>query len=126
MKINVLNKEKVEKEIKSTESRAQVRFISYEDINDAINHIEKRLSNLMHKKDWVGLKFLIDPNAQTFPGSYKGVPESTQVVLERCASGWFVVRCFRGCVCTNGIMPQNIESKNEQIAAFLALDKAWN
>jgi len=92
MKINVNNTDKLNTAINEIEgSRVSVRTITAEDIADAIKSAEKRLSALMPKTHWKGVKLSVDLHASTFPASYNGTPESTQFVVERSASGWFVV-----------------------------------
>lgn len=96
MKINIKNTEKLAEAIASAEVRCSARTISAKDIQNAAAHIEKKLANILAKKDWPGIKFNIDLNAQTFPGAYKGIPESTKFTLERFSSGWFVTEVYRG------------------------------
>ena len=57
---------------------------------------EKKLEEKgLPKKYWTGLSFWGDINAQKFPNAYKWCPDSTQFVVERFASGWFVTRVGR-------------------------------
>lgn len=44
----------------------------------------------MFEKSKVGAKVRVDLNAQSFPSSYNGIPESTHYCAERFASGRFV------------------------------------
>jgi len=127
MKINTTNTEKVNQAITETEGRATARTICMDDVQTAIKSIEKRLSLLLFKKDWKGLKFGVDSNAQSFSSSYKYTPYSTQIVLERGATGWFVTEIYRA-PCggpTHEITPVNILTKTEELASFLSQSKNW-
>lgn len=95
MKINIKNTEKLAEAIASAEVRCSARTISAKDIQNAAAHIEKKLANILAKKDWPGIKYTIDLNAQVFRG-YRGIPESTKFTLERFSSGWFVTDIYRG------------------------------
>ena len=59
------------------QSAAKVRTIKGIDVINTITEIENRLYSILHKKDWDGLSFTIDENAQSFPAAYKYMPEST-------------------------------------------------
>ena len=129
MKINTTNTEKVNQAIAAAEGRATARTICMDDVQTAIKSIEKRLSLLLFKKDWKGLKFGVDSNAQSFPSSYKYTPYaySTQIVLERGATGWFVTEIYRA-PCggpTQEITPVNIFTKTKEMASFLSQSKNW-
>lgn len=95
MKINLNNKDAVNKEIAKAEGRATVRTVRHCDIVALLPEIEKRAS-ILTKSEQVGLRVLIDANAQNFPNAYKYIPESTLVTIERFPSGWFVVGIERG------------------------------
>lgn len=100
MKINVKNTDKLRAAIEKVEGRATVRCVTIEDIQLSIETIEKRLSEgfNVYKKNWVGMSFALDPHSQRFANAYKYTPESTQVTIARCASGWFVTS-VRRCAC---------------------------
>ena len=95
IRINVNNTDKINAAIAAAEGRAKARCITADDIHSMINEIETSLIKRMYKKDWAGLEFSIDPHAQSFPGAYKGTPESTQFTMLRTASGWFVTNIRR-------------------------------
>jgi hypothetical protein len=120
IKINVKNQDKLSSLIESVEKKCSIRLISVEGIRYAVEDIEKRLENLLYKKDWKGLRFWCDNNAQTFPMAYKGTPESTQFIVERGVKDWFVSQIQRSKCCTKSCIPLNIELKKENIALFLA------
>ena len=127
MKINTNNTDKLNKAIdKAQGPRISARTITADDIRSMVERIEKRLATMLLKRDWKGLKFNCDPNAQSFPGAYKGVPSSTQFTLERGASGWFVIdidryRC-RGP--QSYCEPTNIKTKANELVEFAA--RPWS
>lgn len=122
MKINVTRTEKLTAAINDAQARASVRTITAVDIQQAVNSIEQRLKTLLHKKDWTGLTFECNLHAQTFPGAYKGTPESTQFTLVRAATGWFVTAIRRD-ICggpKSRIACTNIDTRAAEMAEFVA------
>ena len=97
-KINVSNEQKLTEVLKEVQHRAIVRTITYSDIVKAVEHIESRLERLLPVTAWRGIKVQVDINAQTFPGAYRGTPESTQFALIKGSSDWFVSAVSRGYV----------------------------
>lgn len=95
MKINVKDEEKITKELANVQKLAKTRTVEYKDILTAVEKVEERLSQLLFKKDWVGLSVWCDPNSQEFAASYNGIPQSTQFILRRFPSGWFVTKICR-------------------------------
>ena len=90
MKININNKEKMDSEFKKVNAR--VRGASSYDVENLVNIIEINLGlKGVPKKYWTGLKFRCNPNPETFPHAYKGIPMATYFTLERYPSGWFLV-----------------------------------
>lgn len=127
MRMNIKNTEKISSAIIEVERRATIRRITISDIEDALKEIEKRLSCLLRKKDWVGLAFHCDINAQSFPAAYKYIPDSTQFKIERGATGWFITGLYRASCGgpSQRITPLNISEKSEQIANFVSKSKNW-
>ncbi len=121
MKIRANKFVRVNTAIRRVEGYCSARLIGADDIANCIVAIEKRLLEILFKKDWNGLRFEIDVNAQNFPNAYVGIPESTQATVERGASGWFIVELKRDrCKsASNRIKPMNIGLKKEEIANFL-------
>lgn len=122
MKINARNKEKINAAIKKSEgSRVTSRTLDADMIESTIERIEKRLSSLLSKKDWVKLRFDVDYHAQSFPGSYNGSPQSTQFIVERFSSGWFVVEIGRNVTRppSREVIPINLGAKQQEIADFV-------
>jgi hypothetical protein len=128
MKINIANTEKLTSAINnSVEERARVRTLEVDELRSEVEDIEKKLSTLLPKKEWKGLRFEIDVNAQQFPSSYNGSPESTQAIIERGASAWFVTLIWRT-YCkgpTQRVIPANLRDKAEEIAEFVSKPANW-
>jgi|SRR5690554_1271356 len=100
-KINIQNTDKIQAVLDEVQGRCSVRIIEVKDIRREIDLFEKWLSARMKKADWKGVKFSVDVNGQTFPGSYKGNPESTHFSVEFCSSGWFVTAIYRDSTATS-------------------------
>lgn len=114
MKINVTATDKLNAAIDVVQKRASARTITARDIQLDVERIEKALKKVLPKKHWKGAKFIADINAQTFPSSYNGTPESTKFALVRAASGWFVTNIWRGATC--GTRLDECELSDEQKA----------
>ena len=107
------NRKRIEDYLAEVQARAQVRCVGYDHIVRACEAIETRLG--IPKKYLEGLEYDLDPCARNFPNAYKGIPESTHVVIRRHNNAWQVVSARRGmvrtyghnCVCTN--MPEETE-----------------
>ena len=96
MKININNTKKLNAELEKVQSRSQVRTLCASEVRREINGIEKRLHELkIAKKDWKGMKFAVSPYNQIFPNAYNGIPEGTSLIVEYCASGFFITRISR-------------------------------
>jgi len=128
MKINIKNETKLKAAIDKVESRARARCISVAKIQSSISSIEKTLGGMLHKKDWTGVIFHVDPNAQSFPSSYNGIPESTQVIVERFPSGWFITEIHRSTCRGTEIHPNfhRITLKADAFVDFAGNARNWN
>jgi hypothetical protein len=104
-----------------TLEKCRIRRIDAYDVQTGVELIEKFLSGILHKKDWTGLTFLYDHYAQDFPGAYNGTPASTQIIITRRFSGWFLSNLYRGdCArASNALGTCNLEIKTEEIINFL-------
>lgn len=78
----------LESAIKAAEGKASVRKISCDDIFDAVDEVEERLS--ISKKAMDGVIIYFDCNAQDFPNAYKYVPESTHFAAVYKNGSWRV------------------------------------
>lgn len=128
MKINVTHLEALTAAIETAEGKATARTVSPEDIAHEITGIENRLAGLLPKKDWQGLRFSLDVNAQTFPASYRYTPESTHVLIERGSNGWFVTEICRERTSgpTQRVMPVNMAEYADKIAAHVSKGPNWS
>jgi hypothetical protein len=115
------NLDKIQEKIDFMQLKAKVRTIKGIDVINTITEIENRLYSILHKKDWDGLSFTIDENAQSFPAAYKYMPESTIYRLERRKSGWFLVWVMRSHSRPKKFVVCGMETKAEHLAAFIAL-----
>lgn len=97
MKINVSNTDKLDAAIAAAEGNlCHARCITAVGVQNEVERITYQLDALLAKKDQVGAAVAVDLNAQTFPGAYKGIPYSTQFIVRRFATGWFVTAVSRG------------------------------
>jgi hypothetical protein len=115
------NLHKIQEKIDFMQSKVKVRTINGVAVIDTIDEIEKRLSSILHKKDWDGLSFTVDENAQSFPAAYKYMPESTIYKIERRKSGWFLVWVMRSRSRPKKFVVSGMETKAEHLAAFITL-----
>jgi hypothetical protein len=127
MKINVLSPEKIQAELNRVQARAQVRTITTDCIFSAVLLIETHLKRILLKKNWKGLRFLVDCHSQSFASSYGGRPEATIFTLERGSVDWYVVEIIRGaCGRQQKIMALNIATKAKELIEFQKSSIAWN
>ena len=100
MKININNKEKIEKVLATANKGCSQRLASYKDIQNSVKEIEESLIEKgIHKYLWPLLYFSIQPGAGSLPNSYynKGYfPKATSINVIRGVTGWFVTGAFRG------------------------------
>lgn len=120
MKVNVKDREKLEKCLKIVQHRASARTIDLSYISHAVEKAEEQLSKMLYKKDWVDIVVHCDPHSQKFPSSYKGRPESTQFEIRKYPSGWFVVSLSRRYCRERAYHYEftNIAHKSEQLVEF--------
>ena len=113
------NLHKIQEKIDFMQSAAKVRTIKGVAVIDTITEIEDRLFSILHKKDWDGLSFTIDENAQSFPSAYKYMPESTIYKLERRKSGWFLVWVMRSHSRPKKVSVCGMETKSKNLSDFI-------
>lgn len=95
------NRARIEAELTKAQGRARERLVSYDDILNDIEHIERGLSRVP-KRYWQGARFRVDRHAQNFPQSYKWRAESTQYTLTRGETYWTVSSIERDTVSIEG------------------------
>ena len=93
IKINEANLEKINKAIDEAEGRATVRRIGGMSVLNAVKEIEEHFD--IPKKLMTGIMVDVDINAQNFPKAYKYTPESTQFIVLRKKSGWYLMGVTR-------------------------------
>ena len=126
MKINIKNTEKLNAELEKVQIRARARLVFAADVQSSIGSIEMKLRRMLHKNDWTGVRFDLDPNAQSFASAYKGVPESTQLTVERFPSGWFVIGICRDTTKGTEIHPRSFDFKAAALISFASNARSWN
>jgi hypothetical protein len=119
IKITESNMNIIAAEIEAVENRCTARTITTAAILSDIEHIEKKLAAILYKKDWAGLEIECNPNAQSFPGAYKGTPESTQYRLIRRSTGWYVTRIRRTTCTTRPYYIDGLDAKANEMAEFV-------
>lgn len=101
--------------IVTVEARASVRLLTAEDIMEAIDGVPHNI----RKKSLINCEICdFDPNAQSFPGKYHGIPESTKASLVCRASGWAITDiCRERCTSDRGELLLTPAAKADIIAA---------
>lgn len=101
--------------IDAAEGRAKVRCMSADDIMRALDGIPRAVK----KKSLPGCQIIAyDPAAQSFPGAYKGVPESTHCDIVCRPAGWYITDVRRGrCTASRGRLILTDAAKADIIAA---------
>lgn len=90
MKININNSKKLNAALATVNGNATARTMSVYDCNQVVTKIEKTLNDLLiPKKYWVGASATY--SEQVYCTSYKYEYATTEIKIERFASGWFVV-----------------------------------
>jgi len=112
MKINVKNNVKLDAAIISAEGKSRERLMTSDKVHALIIDIESTLQFLALKADWIGSKFDLTIPCQV-PVSYRGVPSSTFVRIERYPSGWFVIEINRNISKYSAILPIKIPDFNQ-------------
>ena len=84
----------IQTELNEVQKRARVRTITVWDIaNEAL--IVDGMLHGMAKKYKDGLVAAINVNAQTFPGAYRGIPDSTYFKLSNIRGDWYITEIYR-------------------------------
>ena len=104
MKINVKHTDKIQAALDSVQQRCRERIMCAEDVNCIVQRAEERLSSILPKKEWRGIRIMAQNGfCGCIPRSYHGAPQSTQVWLERGSSDWFLVSVSRSYSWTTGV-----------------------
>lgn len=90
---NEKNKVALEDALDRIQSRSRVRTVTVKDVYEAAEHVEQKLG--ITKKALEGVRVHVDLAAQTFPGAYRGIPESTQFDMVFSKRFWRVVNVSR-------------------------------
>ena len=89
--IKINDTTKLQHFIDEAQKRTKQRNIKISDIQEMSEKILKHcLKFFSYKKDFYGMEFQCDPNAQHYPNSYSYTPDSTQFTLTYTRNGWRV------------------------------------
>lgn len=91
--IKEANRSKLQNELEKIQKRTTTRNINVDDLFKIIKEIENNLG--IAKNKMVGIVADVDYNAQDFPKAYKYTPESTQITIQKLASGWALTNVER-------------------------------
>ncbi len=83
---------KLSAEIGMVQGRARVRVIDETDVVRAFCRLH---NSGLHGAAFRGVSVIINPNAQTFPGAYHGIPESTYFNATYDGRAWHVISVWR-------------------------------
>ena len=101
IKITATNWKTLEEEFMKVNGKCSARLAHRWDAEAYVTIIEKSLIEKgLPKKAWLGLKFIIQPEATNFSNAYKRksfAPMATQFTMEYKSTGWFIVSIEREC-----------------------------
>lgn len=121
IKVILENSEAIQDALDAAQGKARVRTANASDVLNAAAEIMEELG--ISKKALNGVSAWIDPNAQSFPNCYKGVPESTQFNLQFNQRGEaFLVNVVRARVESTRIVIQHTE---DSISALVKRFSNW-
>lgn len=93
-KTTIEKKETIQAILDDVQKRAKTRTISYNNMVETLDEIDKRLD--ISKAAKKGVKVLVDYHAQHFPACYNGRPESTYFRAEHNGRTWAITEIKRG------------------------------
>lgn len=111
------NRDRIQSALDQAQERARVRTVSADDVIRSVERIQEILKVSTRKLN--GSTAWIDPHAQTFPGAYKGIPESTQFQISATAGTWKLIKIIRG-RCKGATQGINISLSEEGDEAILS------
>ena len=90
IKININNKEEIEKIIAEKQRGCRIRMLDYNDLFCAAEKAEEMLDAIGIKKDGRNdCQIVLKP--QTVCNSYNGKAEGSSATIKRFSSGWFLI-----------------------------------
>ena len=119
IKVTEANHDKIQAAIVAVQKGARTRMVGADDVYRAVKEIERRLRDRLYKKDWAGLSFIVDPNAQKFASRYNGIPESTIFVLQRSPNGWNLENVYRHRTLSYEFIPRNLDLKAHALFTYV-------
>lgn len=92
--IIITNANKLDEAINAVERHTRSRRITSKDVVEGCRIAETRMG--IPRKRMDGVIISVDINAQKFPKSYNGIPESTQFTAINRKGKWYVTEIYRG------------------------------
>jgi hypothetical protein len=92
--VKVTDTEKIQTMLDEVQKRSKVRTITAADVTEAVERVERQMLHIA-KKNMDGVEFTADMNAQSFPGAYKGRPESTLIHVVNKRGVWYLSSAYR-------------------------------
>lgn len=117
MKINVKDEKKVQEALNKVQSRTSVREFSAADVADEARRAEKELSRLqLSKRERQHARWRA--GHENMPAAYGYRARGTIVVLERGATGWFLISASRDDC--EGVMQNGLQLTESHVEAIVA------
>jgi hypothetical protein len=122
LKININNSEKISEALAKAQARATARTIDNDFVLRAVAQAEMRLRKILAKKDWQGLQLSVTCAPGKMASSYRGIPMATYAVVQRGASGWFLVQVARAKARENfnDVVIHGVEQKGKLVSEYVA------
>lgn len=91
--IDMAHADALQAEIDTVQKRVRTRTITVTDIIKKCDEVSRRLD--ISRKALEGVAFYADINAQSFPGAYNGIPESTHFQAAFMGGKWRLIKVYR-------------------------------
>lgn len=97
MKINVKKNKEIKEALEEVQNRCKSRLMNEIDVQNAADNAERHLDTCQvpknHRKG-ASFSFIVGFGGRQ-PASYKGMPESTMIYLQRSSKDWFMTKVKR-------------------------------
>lgn len=116
---------KINAELNEVQKKAKVRTISALAIMAACKDLDRLFGNIP-KKYRNGITSEVDPHAKTFPGAYRGIPESTQFKLTYKNGTWRLTDvCRKRCQTDNFRYINHLPEETQKAIVDSYSSMAW-
>lgn len=127
MKIRITesNAKEIELELAKVNGKSSAHaYVNYSEIESVmVRAVKKLTSSLLPATMHAGAKFQSE-SGSSMPNSYKGIRNSTVVLIERTSSGWFLTNVRASSLypnqCGGEVLTLTTEQKNEAVKRFLS------